>query len=155
MSEETAGISGAPGSESQNELIRWNSELMATGVGQVDEEHRQLIAKINELHRIRLAGATAQDIKPILHFLDHYARDHFRHEETVMKEVQCPLREQNCIAHLEFLREYRELVEAFNLNQDADETAGAIERMAGRWLLSHICRVDVSLRDCHTPEPGK
>jgi hemerythrin len=133
------------------ELLRWDEEAMTTGVASIDEQHRELIAKINELYRIHQAGATVEDIKVILKYLGNFAKKHFQEEEELMEKFKCPTRSTNCSAHARFLQDYQELVSNFSIEQDADQTASEIERMAARWLVSHICRVDIGLREIPKP----
>jgi hemerythrin len=128
-------------------LLLWDNAAMATGIPQIDEQHQELIAKINELYRIHQAGATVDDIKAMLKFLGEYVKKHFHFEENLMEESKCPMRGTNCIAHARFLQEYQELVSNFSISQDVDQTASEIERKAARWLVAHICGVDVSLRN--------
>lgn len=137
--------SSAPGKVP--ELIRWDDERMTTGITEIDAQHRELIAKINELYRVHQIGATADDIRHILKFLGEFVKQHFQFEEGLMEARKCPMRQTNCSAHARFLQEYQELVSVFSLEQDVDETASEIERMAARWLASHICRVDIGLRE--------
>jgi len=132
------------------ELVKWDDSF-TTGVPKLDVQHRELIDKINELYRIHQAGATMDDIKRVLKFLGEFAKKHFTYEEGLMEELKCPMRGANCIAHARFLHDYQELLSNFSIEQDADQTASEIERMAARWLVSHICKVDASLRDCGKP----
>lgn len=136
------------------DLICWNEDRMATGVASIDEQHRELIRSLNELHHAYLAGAKREDIQKILRFLGRYVETHFRHEEGLMEQFKCPLRHENRLAHARFLGEYHELVANFSLERDPDQMAAEIINMAARWLSSHICRLDVSLRD-RPPEPAR
>jgi hemerythrin len=120
---------------------------MSTARPEIDAQHRELIAKINELHRIHQAGATVDDIKAVLRWLGDYARRHFSFEEGLMEKFKCPMRTANCAAHARFLMEYQELLANFTMEQDVDQTAGEIKRKAARWLVAHICQVDRSLRE--------
>jgi hemerythrin len=140
-----------PGSAEGLEFIQWNEEAMGTGIPSVDAQHQELIRHLNELYRAHRAGVEPEDVKKILKFLTGYAETHFRHEETIMEERKCPLRRENRLAHARFLREYEELVSMYSVDDDTDLLVTEIEHMAGRWLSTHICRVDVALRDC--PEP--
>lgn len=125
------------------ELVKWDPETMRTGVASIDGQHQELIAKINELYRVHQMGATTDHIKAILNYLGHFAETHFQHEEALMEEFKCPTRQANCSAHARFLQDYRQLVSNFSIEQDPDQTASEIERMAARWLAAHICRIDV------------
>jgi len=128
-------------------LIQWNGEIMTTGIASIDEQHRGLIDKINELHQVHQMGATVDDIRAVLRFLGDFTQKHFQHEEALMEVHKCPLRQENRLAHARFLREYQELVANFSLEEDTDQTATEIERMVARWLSTHICRIDITLRD--------
>lgn len=119
---------------------------MTTGIESVDQQHRELIHQINELHRATLAGATLDDIQKILRFLGRYAAMHFQHEEGIMDELKCPLRVDNRRAHARFLQEFRRLQQEFTAECDPDEVAVEIKKMTAHWLTSHICRIDVALR---------
>jgi hemerythrin len=130
------------------DFICWDEDQMTTGVASIDEQHRELIQHLNELHRAHLAGAQPDDIKKILKFLGRFVATHFQHEEGIMEERQCPQRKENLMAHARFLSAYQELVSNFSMEDDPDQIAKEIKNMAARWLASHICRVDAGLRHC-------
>ncbi len=136
------------------EFIRWEEATMKTGVATVDEQHRELIHKLNELHQATLSGAQLDDIRKILNFLGRFCATHFQHEEKCMEERKCPLKKENRMAHAKFLNSYRELSAKFSGDCDPDEIAVDIKRMAAQWLQTHICHVDVALRDCPPPAPN-
>jgi hemerythrin-like metal-binding protein len=149
MDEEKQSEDGSAGAAKGSELefIRWDEAQMATGVPSIDQQHQDLIRNLNELHRAYLVGASRDDIKKILLFLGRYAETHFKHEEGLMEEYQCPLRALNRNEHAQFLNAYHRLVADFSLEGDPEQMAKEIKNMAARWLSSHICRVDISLRD--------
>lgn len=134
-------------------FIHWDEEAMATGIASVDAQHKELMEHLNELYRAHRAGVEPDDLRKIMRFLGTYAETHFKHEESIMDERQCPLRRENRLAHAKFLREYEELVGRYSLEDDTDLIATEIEHMIGRWLSGHICRIDVSLRNCPPPKP--
>ena len=88
---------------------------MATGVPSIDQQHRELIRNLNELHHAYLAGASYHDIQKIIRFLGRFVEIHFRHEEGLMEKFKCPLRAVNRLEHAKFLHEYQELVASFSL----------------------------------------
>jgi hemerythrin len=134
------------------DFIRWDGDLMATGIASIDEQHKELIKHLNELHQATLSGVSLDDIRKILNFLGRYAAMHFQHEEGLMDERACPIRLQNRRAHSEFLRIFRGLVAKFSEECDPDEVAVEIKRMSAMWLSAHICKIDVALRQ-PPPEP--
>ena len=68
-----------------------------------------------------------------------------------METRQCPVRRENRLAHARFLREYQELASNYSLEDDPDQVATEIENMVARWLTTHICRIDVALRESPPP----
>ena len=121
---------------------------MSTGFQSVDAQHKELIARINELHAACLAGKAREEIVKQLDFLGSYASKHFTHEENIMEDHQCPARGQNKAAHAKFLQDYQHLAEMVKTDGATTKVAIELKRMLADWLSSHICGVDVRLRTC-------
>lgn len=136
------------------DFICWNEEYMTTGIALIDEEHQQVIRDLNHLCRAHRAGLERDDIKRFLKALCHFVQTHFKHEEAILLERQCPTRDEHRVANAKFLKLFQEMVVEFSLVQDADQTAGEIENMVARWLSSHVYQVVESLRDCPPLPPG-
>lgn len=137
------------------DFVRWDPENMATGIESIDLQHQELIRRLNDFHRAHVLGSEADEVKKMLKFLGQYAESHFQHEEALMDERRCPLRGENRSAHAHFLREYQELASLYSIDPDTDQMEAEIKSMVARWLVTHICRVDVALRNCPAPEPKK
>ena len=147
MSADSPEDAQAPGTpESDSDFVRWEPDIMSTGVASIDEQHKELIRQINELHRATLSGVALDDIRKILGFLGRYVATHFHYEEGIMDAHKCPLRVENRRAHARFLSEFRRLQQEFSEDCDPDEVAVEIKRMTGQWLTAHICHIDVALR---------
>jgi hemerythrin-like metal-binding protein len=129
-------------------LISWDAPTMSTGVDSIDSQHQVLIRQINELHAACLAGTGREELLKMLAFLGDYAQSHFKHEEGVMQQHQCPARGQNKAAHVQFLNDYGSLVAI--VKRDGASTTALIQlkEMLGNWLKNHICTVDTGLRTC-------
>jgi hemerythrin len=56
----------------------------------LDDEHRQVIACINELHSAMNGADAAATIKRVMDKLVGYTRTHFEHEEQILKEIGHP-----------------------------------------------------------------
>ncbi len=76
-------------------VITWDEASMATGVNTIDSQHQTLIQRINELHAACLAGTAKEELLKMLVFLGDYAVSHFKHEEGIMEDHQCPVRGKN------------------------------------------------------------
>jgi hemerythrin-like metal-binding protein len=95
-------------------------------------------------------GASRDQIKSMVVFLDNYTAGHFEREEAYMKEVACPSLVENCKAHAalrEKLGKWKE-----QLNQGAS-TALVIDihKETSAWIMGHIIKVDCKLRGCQVP----
>lgn len=121
---------------------------MSTGVAEVDEQHQELIAKINELHQACVSGREKEELLRMLEFLGAYATAHFSAEEEVMMKHRCPAHGQNKAAHARFLRAYAEFTELVAREGASTTAALKLKQMLGDWLQNHICTVDFKLRHC-------
>jgi hemerythrin len=70
-------------------LLTWNP-AMSVGVRQLDEDHKKLIAMINELHDGMLAGHSNEVVGGVLRRLVSYTTDHFRREEEYFAQTRYP-----------------------------------------------------------------
>ncbi len=67
-------------------LINW-SEKLSTQIQSVDEQHKKLIALINELHDAMRAGQGKEVLGRTLNELVDYTVYHFKYEEDIMKRT--------------------------------------------------------------------
>ena len=70
-------------------LLIWNPE-MSVGVRVLDEDHKRLIAMINELHSAMLAGHSNDAVGGVLRRLANYTVEHFQREEAFFAETKYP-----------------------------------------------------------------
>ncbi|NIS21839.1 MAG: hemerythrin family protein, partial [Thermoplasmata archaeon] len=102
--------------------IAWTPDL-ATGVELIDEQHKQLIDRMNELDRaVRFSRGVPKIIKT-LDFLIEYTDFHFGTEEKNMVELKYPEYEDHKENHAEFVHTLK------NLEMDFEEE-GATEALA-------------------------
>ncbi len=65
-------------------LISWTPQL-SVGVSKFDEQHKELIRLINELHEAMLSSKTREVLGDLLKRLSDYTEYHFSDEEKLMK----------------------------------------------------------------------
>jgi methyl-accepting chemotaxis protein len=145
----------APSPASDGDLIQWDEARMSTGVESVDDQHQELIRMINELHRACRAGAGKDEMRRMMAFLGEYVNTHFKHEEGVMEQRQCPNRAKNKAAHLQFLNSFQKLVADFESKGASTSILLDLRQMVGDWLVNHICGIDTKLRDCGAACPNR
>ncbi len=63
-------------------LLIWN-QGMSVGVRVLDEDHKKLIAMINELHASMMEGHSNEIVGGVLRRLANYTVEHFQREEKL------------------------------------------------------------------------
>ncbi len=128
-------------------MFEWNN-AMATGAMEIDDQHRELINKFNELVEAEAGGADRNTIGGILDFLQYYAEWHFNTEEWIMNQNQCFVAEENKKAHDEYRVKFGKLSDQWKNSTDSDNQVlhHTIVELA-RWIVNHILTVDIQLHE--------
>ncbi len=125
--------------------MKW-SDQYATGIEQIDDQHK-LIFKMAEDYRAALDEGMGERVyEGMLQNLDLYVRTHFGFEERCMDKYACPVAKGNREAHARFVEvlsgfKQRYAVSGFD-RADARDLVDAVDH----WLVDHICRIDVRLK---------
>lgn len=120
----------------------WNDRLQL-GVGAMDDEHKILIAKINDLIEALESQYVKKDKTKLLRAFDamaEYTIEHFRDEEKFMQSFEYPQFESHKKIHEKLLNqvgEYRHLI----ANDQLDDMI--LINFLRNWLVSHIMGVDM------------
>jgi hemerythrin len=114
----------------------------------IDEQHKQLIYKLNELVAAMKQQRGRAEVEAILNFLEGYVKVHFSDEEHSMEAYHCPLAETNRRAHAKFTETFYSLRNQFQNEGPSAALAIAIQRDLMDWLVNHIRQVDTSLHSC-------
>ncbi len=138
-------------------MLKWQ-EAYATGIADIDEQHKKIFSMINELDHAIAAGDTRAHLEKTIQFLGHYAKIHFNFEEICMAKYRCPVAAKNKNAHQEFKESYLKYADRFRKEGYSDQLLHEIHKMCEDWIVHHICQVDVHLRECvhkkADPEPS-
>ncbi len=128
--------------------IIWNAERMATGVQEVDEQHKDLIRHFNEFHEAMAHGKGQATALRLLGFLADYTETHFGCEEICMIKHHCPATAANLAAHNILRQEIARLRGHIKDDKLTIADLVQVERTLGAWIQDHICSVDIQLRGC-------
>jgi hemerythrin len=123
--------------------IEWNDNL-ATGIELIDEQHKMLLEKLND---ISLAIERQQGVDVItktLDFMMDYTDFHFSDEEKHMKESEYPRIEYHKKMHKEFVDTLQDLVTEYKEDGATDRLAESVNIFLFNWLVKHIRGVDVA-----------
>lgn len=120
-------------------FMPWSSEL-EVGIELIDEQHRWLVDKTNQLYD-RLAGTDADpdEVGEVLEGLMDYTMNHFIAEEDIFRRLGYPESEAHKAQHDRFTAQIMDLLH----RHEAGERSGSetLELLAD-WLTHHILKVD-------------
>lgn len=128
-----------------NLIMKWNSEIHATGFEEIDRQHKFLF-DFSESYREDLEhGAGFNTYQGALEILSVYAQTHFGFEEKCVHSADCPFAKQNETEHAAFVT----MLETEKIDFDNDgfvyERAIKLMDQLNSWLDNHIRQVDMKL----------
>ena len=129
----------------------WTDDKYATGVEEIDKQHKRLFKLINELEEAveePKSESNTFKIKRIIVFLGSYTKSHFGYEEDCMFRNKCPLYKKNEDAHKKFIGFYKDIRKESEEKGISKELAKKLYDTSGNWLVNHIGKIDTHLRDC-------
>lgn len=119
--------------------IEWTEEL-STGIPAMDDQHKQLIALLNEFYNAVERGEREEGIQALFEGVDQYAVFHFSSEEAFMEQIGYPDLVSHRETHAMFRREY---LSAMERHQSGDRKAVRdLVAFLFSWLYTHIQKTD-------------
>jgi hemerythrin-like metal-binding protein len=127
--------------------IEWNGEKMATGLSDIDAQHKEWIRRFNEFDAAVVSRKGQDAIQSTLDFLAQYTEIHFAGEEASMARLHSPALAANRAAHDEFRGKIAEIKAWVKQEGATPVEVVALKVTLEEWLVNHICTIDVQLRD--------
>lgn len=124
-------------------IIKWSEEL-CIGIESIDEQHRQLINIINELHLAVEYPGPDTPIYPLIHKLHEYARTHFDQEEQLLERHDFPGRADHASEHEAFIGRLDELMLRYRSN--SGELTVHVRDFLLTWFLNHVKNNDMKYK---------
>lgn len=123
-------------------LITW-SNMLSTGIGEQDNQHKKLIETINRLNDAMHAGKGAEVLGKVLSELVNYTVFHFGYEEKLMGEHGCVDTPTHKAEHAKFVNTVGDFKKKF----DSGNAVISVEIMnfLRDWLTKHIMKTDKRL----------
>ena len=121
------------------------SQKLAIGVPAIDAQHKELFARADALLAAMGQGKSAQEVKPLLTFLDDYCSRHFASEERLMREKKYPGLKEHLAQHAAFVRQFQDVVQQFDAKGPSITVALGLQKLVSGWLVQHIGAVDAKL----------
>lgn len=121
--------------------IQWTEEL-ATGVPIIDDQHKELFKRINDLLEACSRGRGKEEIARVMQFLEDYVITHFSEEEQRMQQSKYPGFVSHKAQHEEFKRNFEDLKRLFDTDGPAVHVVIKTNHVVIDWLKVHIKRLD-------------
>ena len=115
----------------------WDSSL-ETGYDKVDNQHKQLVAAVNNLMEASSSGKGDKAVMETLDFLTGYAVKHFADEEQLQIDYDYPDYLNHKRIHDEFKGVVGELTQKVIKEGPTTEIIEEVSSAIGSWLLNHI-----------------
>jgi hemerythrin len=135
-------------SEGVSMAISWHEESMTTGVPEIDAQHKELLRRFNDFHEAVKHRHGKEELERTLTFLTNYTATHFIHEESCMSRLHCSAAGANKAAHDSMRDEISKIKSRIAAAGIQSLDVVHLEKLLGDWLRTHICTVDVKLREC-------
>ncbi len=126
--------------------LLWKDELL-TGVAVIDEQHKELFARIENLLDACNQGKGKAEVANTVDFLAEYIKIHFRDEEEIQRNSGYPEYEAHKAMHDQWVREVAELREQLATDGPTVRLVLKVNRTVVDWLTQHILKVDKRLAE--------
>lgn len=124
--------------------IEWKDDL-AVGVKEIDEQHKELFAKVNTLFDACNSGKGKDQIDSVIKYLQEYVVEHFGSEESLQKKYSYPGYEEHKAQHDKFIQDFLKLKEGIDKNGVTGLTIVQLNQVLVDWLIKHIRKTDKAL----------
>jgi hemerythrin-like metal-binding protein len=131
----------------QIEPFVWSDKL-ATGIDEVDSQHRRLVELVNEVGGLCIAEAGIAQLKPVLDELISYTQYHFKTEEQMMNQyaVNSSFQLNHIKAHEEFCKQMLLATGVIQSSpQNITDLLAQLLNYLTRWLFQHIMVEDMRM----------
>ena len=121
-------------------FFNWTADLNV-GNHLIDEDHKRLVALVNELYDAMKSGKGNSILGEILNELIKYTSSHFSREERLMQEIQYPGYQEHKAEHVKLVGEVLDLQAKFKAGSTTLSVSAF--NFLSDWLRNHIKSRDV------------
>ncbi len=129
-----------PGAQTNKAKWMEFNALSLIGVAVVDEQHKELIRRVNNLNDAISNKLSEVEITKLLEELISFAKNHFATESKMMAEFSYPQRTEHEFQHSQFISEIANLVADFHQGKEML----VLQKMKD-WFVNHIRQTDKPL----------
>jgi hemerythrin len=125
-------------------LMTWTAKL-SVGVGVLDEDHKRLVAMVNELYDSMQAGHGKETLGRILNDLVEYTKVHFAREEKFFAQTAYPASAAHKQEHDTLTQQVLDVQQKYSSGASAALSIDVL-RFLKSWLINHIQGSDQKYR---------
>lgn len=125
--------------------IKWNDSLNV-GVPEIDDQHRQFVARVNELDTAILECQKKSTVKRLLDSIVTEAKHHFRREQQLLAKWKYPDRAAHAAKQAQLTAEFDLVLQAFE-QADVSFTWALKGLYLKQLMLEHLLKEDMKYRD--------
>ncbi|MDR2177102.1 MAG: bacteriohemerythrin [Treponema sp.] len=139
-----SGYSNGPLTDPKKRIIEWQ-RTYSTGISFFDEQHKEFISLINELHTARQMGwkQSQTAFMQVIRYAMRYFQTDLKNEEQIMERVGYPEYKAHKREHAVFLKRILDQAMAFKEGRKTDSKEFVL--FLRDWILSHVCIRDRKL----------
>jgi hemerythrin len=129
-------------------MIEWRDE-MSVGHPAIDDDHKRLIAIINDFERAARERASVETVHETLLRLQDYSNEHFSREEAIQRECAYPFYAEHKREHDRLLLKVTEFAQIYFIKRTrpiGPDTLGDMARFLHDWFADHTIRADLKMR---------
>lgn len=121
-------------------MLWWTADL-ATGIDSIDQEHRAIFQKADEIFSFDSSTGALQ-VKEAFAFLLQYVKKHFEAEEKLMNQYQYPEAKAHHQHHQYLVAELHKITKNIAASGITAQLLDQLKLLIVEWLVSHINEED-------------
>jgi len=125
--------------------IGWSNSL-SVGVPEIDQEHRQFIARVNQLNQAIVECQDKPTVERLLDLMLMEASHHFWHEQQLLALWKFPGRADHAAKHAQLTAQFDRVMKEFE-RADVSFTWALKGLYIKQLLVDHLLREDMKFRD--------
>jgi hemerythrin len=117
--------------------------LLEMGIPDIDDQHRTLFIRIDDLRTTVLCHAPTAEIAAAADRLDAFAREHFAYEERLMSDIGFADHAAHAAEHATLLND----LAAFRERAAHGDVTPELPRLMRSWIIEHLVQFDRQYSD--------
>lgn len=111
------------------------TEQVNIGIEEVDQQHRKIVAYINQLDDAYFSGASRKKLGKIINELVEYTIYHFKSEESLQERAGYPFLKAHQKAHVLYAQGILDFQSRFEKGEDISKD---MEGLLAKWFFDHL-----------------